>query len=754
MDLPAMPMGTAVAAIAKRFGVEVGVTGVDFGGARSRPVVGLHTASSALAAAFEGSEFLVFSDAGMLRVQRALDAEQRVTIVGAKRDQAETSFKADYSFTSARNGASLQETPAGVTIITSKVIESQQATTLQDVMSNVSSVVLTPGSQGEAGFGIRGWSSAPVLSNGLATVTEGSINLTGTPGISTVQRVEVLKGPQAILAGAGILGGAVNIVLKKPQEDPLRAVSLQMGRFNDTTLSADLSGAALTDDKRLTYRLVASNANADGSLSGHQGRRESVIAPAVRWKDSATDVTLSLSSKRSRSAPNWWTYSLDGVIQDPPKPRTGGVGDGIESASDRLSLDLEQKLPFGLTLVSRLQNERMQQRLRNYLPLVVLDPATLLVGFMGTNSDDRYDTISGDHYLRRTVDIGPTEHKLAVGFGHSQTKRRGTGYTAEGFLPVELTDPAAKFPALDETLQNRDDVQYKQHAYYLQDFIRWNNTSVLLGFRKGYYQSGDLTIRPEPAFGVTSVTPGSSTSFNSHSVGVVQALTDAVSVYAMVASGVKPQSGDWCGDTLGVPESGYRMMRTTNKEAGVKLDLFNGSLAVTGGLFELTQYNRPQFDPSRNCSTTVDGQQSRGLDIDVQGRVAKGLDVIMNFTQVKIKDLFDPSRVFDGQPERQGSIWARYALPLERLPGLGVGLGLSYHGKSTAGSSFSPVPTVIPAWTRADASIFYERDGWSATLGLKNLGGKRIYGYSPNPTYIPITEDGRSAVFTLGYRFQ
>lgn len=750
-ELPALPLRAAVDAIAKRFQVTVEAPGVDFGSARSQPVVGLHTAGSALAAALAGSGYGVEEAQGRLRVERLAAGAQSITIVGAKRDQAETGYKADYSATSARNGVSLQETPAGVTIITSKVIESQQATTVQEVLTNVSSVVLSPGSQGEASLEIRGFASTPIT-NGLASVAESTVNLSGIPSISTVQRIEVLKGPQAILAGAGILGGAVNIVLKKPQEDPLRVVKLQRGRFNDATVSLDLSGAVMSDDKRLTYRLISSNASAERSLGDFEGRRESVVAPSLRWKDADTDVTVALSSRRARSAPNHWTYSLDGVIQAPPPRRSGNESDGIESQSDRLSFDLEQRLPFGLTLVSRLESERARQRLRLYLPLVVMDPETLLVGFLGSNTDDRYDNLSGDHYLRRTIETGPVEHKLAVGFGHVQTKRRGTGYTAESFLPVSLTDPTAAFPTLGETLQNQDEGVFKQSGYYLQDLVRWGRTSVLLGLRRSTYEIGEFTVEPAPGFGVKSVSPGSSTSFNSNSVGVVQALSDQVSLYAMVARGVRPQAGDWCGAAPGELEYGYRLMRSTNKEVGAKLDLMDGQLAVTGGLFELSQYNKPSFDPSQNCYVVVDGQQSRGLDLDVQGRLAPGLDVIMNYTQVRLRDLVDPTRVFDGKPKRQGSVWLRYALPWSQVPGLSAGLGVAYHGMATAGSSFTPVPTRIPAWTRVDTSLYYDRGAWSGTLGIKNLGGKRIYGYSPNPSYIPITDSGRSVVVTLSYR--
>jgi iron complex outermembrane recepter protein len=753
-ELPSMPMAQALDAIARDFKLSVDVGDAKLGNLRSRPVVGLHTARSAAAAALEGSGLVVADGVdGVLKVRPHAVALNAVIVLGAKRNQAETGFKADYSSTSARNGVSLQETPAGVTVITSKVIESQQATSLLDVMNNVSSVVVTSGSQGGAGLSIRGFGNSPILSNGLASSADSRATASSLPNVATVERVEVLKGPQAILAGAGVLGGAVNVVKKKPQEDPLHTVTIQRGSRDDTTLTADLSGAALADDKRLTYRLITTNSTETTSAAGFDGRRNSLVSPALRWKDGKTDVTVSLTYQRERSAPTEWTSSVDGVIQPPLAGLPGNRSDGIDLATNKASMDLEQQLPFNLTLISRLERETTQQKLHLYTPLVNMEPATQNIAFMGNNTDEHYTTVSGDHYLRAKLDTGPVEHKIAAGFSHVKSKRFAIAFQTEGFFPVRLTDKAATLPVFTGQVENNDHSDNTQRGLYLQDMLRWNDTSVMVGVRRTKYRQGDSYV--EPASGATRFTPAISYTATNSTLGVVQSITDNISVYGMVGKGVQPQyQQSWCGATTSSPkETALKPMETTNKEIGAKFELLNGKLALTTGFFDLTQTGRPEYVANRSCYIMVDGLRNRGLDVDLQGQLARGLNVIANYTRSNIKGILDPLEKFDGQPKYQGSVWLNYQLPWAQVQGLGVGFGVSVHGKSTAGAAYTPVPTVVPAWTRTDASLFYEKGPWTATLGVKNLSGKRIYGFSPMPVYIPVLYDGRDVRMTLGYRF-
>jgi iron complex outermembrane receptor protein len=749
-ELPAMPMAQALETIARDFKVSVDFTEVKLTGMRSLPVLGLHTANSAAAAALAGSGLVVTSSAsGLLKVQTRSSAPQVITIIGAKRDQAETGFKTDYSSTTARNGVSLQETPAGITVVSAKVIETQQSASVLDVLTNVSSVAVQNGGS----LSIRGMGNAGLLTNGIVSTADSRVSVTSLPDVAAIERIEVLKGPQSILAGSGILGGAVNFVKKKPQEDPLHTVSLQREARDAMTLAADLSGAVQSDDKRLTYRVIASNKTESTSAMGFDGAKSSFLAPSLRWKDGETDVTIALTNQRQHQAPSNWTSSVNGVIQPIPSRRPGNRSDGIELTTDKLTMDLEHKLPFNMMLISRLERESTRNQLHFYTPLVNLQPESETIAFMGQNTDENYSAISGDHYIRAIIETGPIEHKIAFGFSHVKSKRNATAYVAEGFLPVTLADPAATFTVFNSAIDTRDSLENSQTGVYVQDMMRWGATSVLVGVRNTKHEQGDSVI--EPAFGSKRITPAISYDTNNGTLGVVHSITDKVSVYGMVAKGFQPQfSTIWCGPTLGSPrETALKPMETTNKEVGAKFDLLNGKLALTAGYFDLTQTGRPVTVSNRSCLDMQDGQRNKGLDLDLQGEPIPGLSVIANFTKSELTDMVNATRKFDGQPKHQGSVWMVYQLPWAQVQGLGVGLGISAHGESTAGASYSPQPVVIPAWTRTDASLFYSKGRWNGTLGVKNLNGKPIYGYAVSPAYIPVLSTGRDVRFTLAYRF-
>ncbi len=84
-------------------------------------------------------------------------------------------------------------------------------------------MVVQPATQGASGFNVRGFgTNASTLSNGLSDPNSYKTNVAG------VERIEVLKGPQALLAGANGLGGTLNIVTKKPTTERIRDVSSAM----------------------------------------------------------------------------------------------------------------------------------------------------------------------------------------------------------------------------------------------------------------------------------------------------------------------------------------------------------------------------------------------------------------------------------------------------------------------------------------------------------------------------------------------
>src|SRR5205085_1330961 len=105
----------------------------------------------------------------------------------------------------------------------------QQAQRLSDVIRNVNGVyVTTTRGAVQESFGARGYGfgSSNLFKNGAR------INSGVTPEMSSLERVEVLKGSTAILFGQVAPGGILNMVTKQPKFNSGGEVSMRVGSYN------------------------------------------------------------------------------------------------------------------------------------------------------------------------------------------------------------------------------------------------------------------------------------------------------------------------------------------------------------------------------------------------------------------------------------------------------------------------------------------------------------------------------------------
>ncbi|GAA3268344.1 hypothetical protein GCM10020258_39530 [Sphingomonas yabuuchiae] len=132
----------------------------------------------------------------------------------ARRDEAETSVLVRQATTSDRNGLGLRHQPRNTQVITAKTIEEQQALNITDILRNAGGVsVLGNNPNSGASYTIRGFGAGGLV-NGLTTSSQYGVAAGADQPVANIERVEILKGPDAILAGFGNLGGNINVVTK------------------------------------------------------------------------------------------------------------------------------------------------------------------------------------------------------------------------------------------------------------------------------------------------------------------------------------------------------------------------------------------------------------------------------------------------------------------------------------------------------------------------------------------------------------
>ena len=136
----------------------------------------------------------------------------------------------------------VMDTPFSTVNYTSQLLQDQQARTLADVLVNDASVrtLTSTGGFGED-FQIRGFpvNSSDVSVNGLY----GLVSSSRLP-VQIVERVELLKGPGAFMRGIppnGSIGGAINVVTKRADDEPLSRFTLGYASKANFTGQLDLA---------------------------------------------------------------------------------------------------------------------------------------------------------------------------------------------------------------------------------------------------------------------------------------------------------------------------------------------------------------------------------------------------------------------------------------------------------------------------------------------------------------------------------
>lgn len=747
-DIPAGALPATLDAIAKQTGRTVRFDREHLVGQTAPAIKGNLTAHQAVAAALAGKKLRLNDDAaGVLDVYVIGELEQ-VTVY-AKRDQAEKGFKADRSDTATRSGTDLMDLAGAVTIITSKVLETQQATNIRDTLRNVSGIGFSDSPQGLPTFSVRGFNNPATTTNGIPDQNAGQTNVFG------VERIEVLKGPQAILAGTGSLGGGVNVVLKKPSAEPVRDLMVQYGTNNDRTLAGDVSGA-FSDDKRLTYRLIGSTARGGETDAGYNGRKDDSVLPQVRWKDETTDMIAGVAYQKQHLPQPQYTFARrDGFIMPTPTVRLTNPNDGFEVEEKRAFYQLEQKITPWITLISRLQRTDDNLELHQYSSGGGLryntgaapDNPNGTVSFSPTLMKTDQNQTSGDHYVRMIFSTGDIDHKLSVGLSHSNFKYHQVQWSGTGTskiltlyptaVPVDLPDAES----VNTTLNSVTDVYQRQKGAYLQDLISWGDWNLMLNWRRSLYTTGGSTNFVTANFVFN--TPPTTIGRNTPGAGVVYRVTPEMSLYGNVSNGFVPQTSAACGGGIVPPIS------SKNKELGAKFSLLGDKLSITTDAFQIDQSGTLAFDAVNRCYNVRAAQRTKGYELDVQGQLAAGWSAIMNYTYSTSEDVGNPATLFPGKPRHKGSFWTTYQLP--QVKGLGLGLGVSA-ASGMRGNFDATYPFWIKKQVQVDASLFYEIPTWSFTFGVKNLGDRLLYAGTTGNSYVPIIQ-GRNFMVTAKHSF-
>ncbi|WP_323614131.1 TonB-dependent siderophore receptor [Pseudomonas putida] len=573
-----------------------------------------------------------------------------------------------------------------------------------------------------------------------------------TRDLHNIERVEVLKGPAAVLYGRGSQGGIVNRVSKAPERGRRSSIQAQGGSEDLRSLYADLSA---DPSDNISLRLNMGNQDNNSFRDGIDGNRQ-LFAPSMSWQLSPDlDWLVQYEYSRYNRTTDRGIPGVNGRPADVSRSTT--YGDTQRDYIDDRAQSLRSRLNYQL-------NDTWQ--LRHTLGLFKLDSEfdnTYLTGYNASNNtvtrqrwQQDLNTRNLFNNLEAEGDFATwgVEHKLLLGLEFGNQRRDPTLYTAAaasaGGRPVPDLDLNNPNRALQHTgpmvLSSNNHTVVDSRGLYLQDQIRLNDQwQVLAGVRFDQFEVKTTNK-------IRNLSEQQDSNTTSPRLGVVYTPWRDHSFYASWSKTFSPVGGGLIGITPGAAgnTNDTSPELTRQKELGVKSDWLDERLTTTLAVYELELYNRRTRDPNNPEITLLSGlQRSRGIELTATGNVVgnwyvRGGIGLQDATIVKDNNNLEGNRIND-VAKRNASLFVTWKPEL----GWYAETGLTLVGERYADNQNT---TVMPGYGRWDALVGLRTRDWDVRAALSNITDKTYYSSATSAAQIQIG-DPRSLVVTGTYSF-
>ena len=319
--------------------------------------------------------------------------------------------------TASKREENLQQVPVAITALNAEAIERAGVNKLSDFIALTPNVVLRDSSYrtGEVYITVRGitttqngWSPVTYTVDGVQATSIDAIN----QGVLTdVERIEILKGPQGVLYGAGAIAGAINVITKKPTNEMEYAVKTSYGNGEDFRASAAVSGPIVED--KVLFRIGGYHRDFGGLIEDTDGQpldfdRISKVSGRLLFELGPLSVDLGGSYADAHSGAatqiRIGDVALKDVFNDATRPRRG-----IRGFEDRTYKDASARLDWEVgfaTLTSVSGYSKIDQEL---FGSATFDkpPTTSFLGPVGGPNDPFADSFqnNGNSFESFTQDI-------------------------------------------------------------------------------------------------------------------------------------------------------------------------------------------------------------------------------------------------------------------------------------------------------------------------------------------------------------
>ncbi|UCJ14943.1 TonB-dependent receptor [Pseudomonas sp. MM211] len=607
-------------------------------------------------------------------------------------------YRATRTATGTKTDTALRDVPQSVQVVSRRVIEDQQISSLGDALANVSGIQRgnSHGSTTES-FHVRGFLATTYAVDGMMTNSQ-VVRPEVLSDLANIERVEVLKGPASVLYGRGNPGGLINLVTRKPTFEPQAEIKAQAGSWDFYRLQSYVSGA-LDPAETLAGGLAMAWQTDGGYRHTFHDRTRNYIAPTLRWQPSdSTTVDVGFEYTELKGPYDRGLLVIGNRVDSRQRVILEEPLSYSETNKAAFWIKTEHQANDWLTLrqATKIDDSRKDFQNINFQGLQA-DGRTL--NRRPTDYSEDIDSISAQFEAVADFNTGGLQHTALLGYEYVTGNREARIYRGV-IAPIDIYEPV--YGAQPENFQLSSTAKQKMHSHslYLQDQIALNEQWKLLGGARW-----DSVVQK-----MNTIENGTSDAFEltpealSPRIGVVYQPQDWLSLYASYSRSFSPQTDRTRNNVVLDPETGKQY------EIGAKLELIPERLSATLALFEITRQNVSADDPADDDFSIQTGEQRvRGIELDVSGEPVDGWNLIGNIAVMDAKLTKDPElRIgarLEAVPVLSGSLWNSYQLQSGAWQGLGFGAGVVFAGKRYGNieNSYS-----VSGYVRFDASVFYD----------------------------------------------
>ena len=620
------------------------------------------------------------------------DATATVTIMGAD----VVGYRAQSLNSATKTPTALRDVPQSISVVTKEQISDQSMQSIAEVLNYVPGITSHQGENNRDQLVIRGNStSADFFLNGVRDDVQYYRDL------YNVDRIEALKGPNAMIFGRGGGGGVVNRVTREAGFTKVRELTLQVGSFHNRRFTMDFDQPW---GHKLAFRVNGVYENS-GSFRRFVYLERYGINPTVTiTPNSQTRITLGYEHFHDRRRADRGIPSFQGKPADTPISTFFGDPDQsyVRAGVDLLSSIIEHQAGR-LNVRNRTMFGAYDRGYQNFVPGAVTTDKTG-VALTAYNNATKRRNVFNQTDLTYLWSTGPIKQTLLAGseVGRQLTDNfRNTGFfnNAATSITVNFNSPTIMTPVTfrQSATDANNHLNTNLAAIYAQDQIEFSrHVQVVAGLRFDYFdlQFHNNRNRDDLRRIDRLVSPR---------LGIVVKPLTPLSIYANFGVSYLPSSGDQF-SSLTVITQQVKAEKFRNYEMGAKWDV-RRNLSLTTALYRQDRTNTRATDPNDPARILQTGsQRTNGYELGINGNMTRAWSIAGGYAYQNAIITSDTTAARAGAqvaqvPHQTFSLWNKYQV----MRRLGVGLGIIHRSDMFAAIDDK---VILPGYMKLDAAIY------------------------------------------------